>query len=265
MISALRHEDEPRLPVGPARRLRRAAPRAALRRAPSPRLRGERPPRPLDGRGRRHPVPLRGQRVPVSRDPRRIRGAAGLAGRVPGRGLDDPEPGPVLRPGPRPGAAPAPARLPVRDGPALLRPARRARPGGGPARDRLRGRAGAHPLPEGRDELRLRPRGRPRCRGAARGRQGLRGHQIRRGPRRPHARSVPRGPPAPRGPEPRGERHRRAAGGRAPGEVRPARLHHRLGLPGSPAQPRAVPGPAPRATARGRSACVSFPAPRGRA
>ncbi len=115
-----------------------------------------------------------------------------LAGRLPEGALGDPQPGPVVRPRDRPGAAPAAALLPGRDGAAVRRSARRGGTGGRPARDRGRGRAAPHPLPQVRGRLRAdRERGLDAI-GRLVERRRVRRRQVRGRAARPRPGPVPR-------------------------------------------------------------------------
>mgnify|MGYP003694526967 CR=1 FL=1 len=100
-----------------------AVPPAPPRHRPAAhRLRRERPARPPHGGRRPHPIPLRRQRVPLSRHPRRVRGAARLDGRSRGGSLGDPQRRPVVRAGHGPGGPCCAGTASRRDGAALRRP-----------------------------------------------------------------------------------------------------------------------------------------------
>ena len=176
------------------------------------RPRGERSARAPHGERRPLAIPLRRQRLPVSRDARGVRGASRLAERLDGWAIPSigPSFGRAMDQAPllRRHRFPAVMALPCGD------PRDAAGPGGGTAGDRVRRRHEADPVPQERGRLRQRPHGRPRRRGPARGRGRVRRDQVRRRAQGPGRRSLPGRAPRARGPEARGERHRRAARGR---------------------------------------------------
>ena len=106
---------------------------------------------------RHHPAALRRQRLPVPHRSRRVRGASGLAGRVPRHALGHSQHRTVVRPRHRSGPAASAAPIPDRDDAAVRRSARCERPRGGHSRDRRRGRHAVDPLLEVRGQLRRGP------------------------------------------------------------------------------------------------------------